>query len=145
MRTFGLRGFCGAESGGIVMIAALSAVLSIATLGIAVDQVRVSRISAAIQTVLDGAALAAAEPAALSDTDRLETARHYISSEIGKVPGLTTFQTTVTSNDGRVVVSGSGTIRTAFLRVLTIPTLRVSEISAAEQRNGLTCVWRWIR
>src|SRR5947209_2516540 len=76
------------EQGSVALIAGLSAVALISVTGAAVDEIRLGFASSSLQTVLDGAALAAVAPLSMTDAQRIAAANAYLDSQVPRVKGF---------------------------------------------------------
>jgi Flp pilus assembly protein TadG len=128
------------EQGGVAIVAGLSAVLLVSIAGVAADEVRLARASSSLQTVLDGATLAAAAPLNMSDTQRTATANAYLDSRMGNVPGFTSVKRSVAVKGNRVYVKDDGTVVTAFMRILGFNRMSLTRISVSERTTKLGCM-----
>lgn len=94
--------FCRSEKASVALTAAILAATLTAGAGIAVDQVRLIYASSLLQNVLDGAALAAAAPVNMTDTQRVVIANTYLDRQMGTVRDFTRSKTSVAIKGKRV-------------------------------------------
>src|SRR5438270_11812984 len=106
------------QQGAVSLVAGLSAVALVSVAGAAVDEVRLTHAASSLQTVLDGAALAAVAPLNMTDAQRIAAANAYLDSQMGSVQGYTKTRSSVSIKGNRVHVKGEGTVFTAFMRVV---------------------------
>lgn len=133
-----LRRFARDERGNIAVIFGVALLPLIVAIGVAVDFSRASRARTAMQGALDSAVLMVAKERATSSmTDAELTAKAkayfgalYTNSDAQNV-SVTASYATSTSSGSTVVMTGSGSIATAFMTVMGISSVPYAASSAA--------------
>ncbi|WP_445489871.1 vWA domain-containing protein [Rhodopseudomonas sp. RCAM05734] len=133
-----LRRFCRSQDGNIAVIFAIVMVPTIGFIGAAVDYSRANAARSAMHAALDSAALMVAKDDAAGDMTRaqLNTKANayftalYTNTDVPSVTLTATYSNSATTGSS-VVLSGSGTINTSFMKVVGFPTLTLSSSSTA--------------
>ncbi len=106
MNRYGLvRRFRSDQRGNLSIIFSLSALPLIAAAGLSIDMARIDQAKSRVQTVADGAALAAAT-AKGTDAVRIAVGKSYVTANLGKLYGVTAVPTvTLKGNEATVLVN----------------------------------------
>ncbi len=130
MKTFKLTG-C---DGSVLVIAALTLIVSIAVVGLAIDSGRAYGVKAKLNAAVDAASIATAKALSKGEDEARKTAGRYFYGNypdgyLGSSPEFDPNNITITvSSDGNVVINvpASAELPTTFMQVLGFKTLNVS-------------------
>lgn len=133
-----LRRFGRSQDGNIAVVFAIAMVPMIGFIGAAVDYSRANAARSAMQSALDSAALMVAKDDAAGDLTaaQLTTKANtyftalYTNTDVPSVT-LTATYSNSTITGSSVLLSGSGTISTSFMKVVGFPTLTLTSSSTA--------------
>jgi Flp pilus assembly protein TadG len=133
--------FARAADGNIAVIFAITMVPIIGFIGAAVDYSRVNNARTAMQAALDSAALMISKDApTLTATQVTQTAQKYFNAlynhpEVGNVAITATYTPASGSTPATVVLTGSGSFTTDFMKVAGYPTLNFNVGSTTSWSN----------
>jgi Flp pilus assembly protein TadG len=133
-----LRAFGSAESGNVVITFALALVPIIGFVGAAVDYSRANSDKAAMQAAVDATALMLSKSASsLSQTQMNTKATQYFNALFNRtdVANIAITPTYTTTGGSQVVVTGTGTVATTFLKPIGISNMNINVSSTVRWGN----------
>jgi Flp pilus assembly protein TadG len=133
-----LRKFSAAQGGNVVITFALTTIPIIGFVGAAVDYSRANSAKSAMQAAVDATALMLSkEVTTLTSSQMSQKATSYFSALFnrGEVTDITITPVYTTSGGTQLVVTGSGTVRTTFTKVMGLQNLTVNVSSTVKWGN----------
>lgn len=125
------------RGGNIAVIFAIALLPLLGFVGAAVDYSRASRARSAIQTALDSTALMVAKDltGGKIDATNVQSAANtyfkglYTNTEAANIAVTATYTPKTSSENAKLIVNGTGSITTEFMKVMNIPTVTVGASS----------------
>jgi Flp pilus assembly protein TadG len=116
--------------GNVTVLFALALVPLLLTAGSAIDYMRFNDMRTSIQAGLDGAALAAALPADLTDANRIKVAKDYFKKNVSyrKMDG-SEIDINITIKPDTVIASVDAELATSFMKLAGIKMMRSAEVA----------------
>ena len=132
-----LQNFRSANGGNVAVLFTLATIPMMGLVGAAVDYSRANSARSAMQTAVDATALALSKNISTLTSNQLaQQATDYFNALFGtthpEVGGITITPTYTSSGGTQLVITGSGTVTTTFMKVMGLSTLNINVSSTVK-------------